>query len=218
MVVKLSKKQIEKGIIILVAFVLLRAIMAEIGGVSQGVQFGLHSVLFLITTFLVLSVGLVYFGFAKWVGVDMKKWWYDGKRILGDVGWGVLGSIIVFILALSIIAPITMLGFAPMSSQGTRQHSPVEYLMTVFFGLAIASFQEETIFRGFLQNVLTERFGKWQGNILQAATFSIAHIGYYTLNAWPLFLLAFILGIAFGWLKMSRGTLLAPWIAHGLFG
>jgi membrane protease YdiL (CAAX protease family) len=67
----------------------------------------------------------------------------------------------------------------------------------LFFGLAIAGFQEETIFRGFLQRVLTERFGIWPGNILQAAAFSVAHIGYYPLTAWPLFILAFVLGMVF---------------------
>ncbi len=88
----------------------------------------------------------------------------------------------------------------------------------LFFGLAIAGFQEETIFRGFLQGVPTERFGIWPGNILQAAVFSIAHIGYYPLTAWPLFIVAFVLGILFGWLNIKRGTLIVPWIAHGLVG
>jgi membrane protease YdiL (CAAX protease family) len=66
--------------------------------------------------------------------------------------------------------------------------------------------------------MLTERLENWQGKILQAATFSIGHIGYYPWNAWPLFVLVFPVGIALGWLKMKRRTLVAPGMAHGFLG
>lgn len=65
-----------------------------------------------------------------------------------------------------------------------------------------------------MQEMLTERLENWQGNILQAATFSVAHIGYYPLNGWSLFVLVFPVGIAFDWLKMKRQTLVVPWIAN----
>ncbi len=218
---KLSKKQIKKGIIILAVFVVLRAIIAKIGGVNQGVQFSSQSILFLTSAFFIMSVGLVYLGFTKWIGIDLKQWWwFDRKRIFGDVGWGVLGFLISMVSAVAVLAPIMKLGLVPASviQNQSSQPSLVAFLLMLFFGLAIAGFQEETIFRGFLQSVLTERFGIGKGNIIQAAAFSIAHIGYYPLTAWPLFILAFVLGIIFGWLKMKRGTLIVPWIAHGLVG
>ncbi len=218
---KLSKKQIEKGIIILAVFVVLRAIIAKIGGVDQGVQFSSQSILFLTSAFLIISVGLVYLGFTKWIGIDLKQWWwFDRKRILGDIGWGVLGFFIAMVSAVAVLTLIMKLGLVPasMMQNQSSQPSPIEFLLMLFFGLAIAGFQEETIFRGFLQSVLTERFGNWKGNILQAAAFSIAHIGYYPSDAWHLFILAFVLGIVFGWLKMKRGTLIVPWIAHGFVG
>ncbi len=46
---QLSKKQIEKGIIILAVFVVLRAIIAKIGGVNRGVQVSSQPILFLIS-------------------------------------------------------------------------------------------------------------------------------------------------------------------------
>jgi len=214
---RLSERQIEKGSVILAAFVVLRAAMA---GFGQGVQHNLQSALFLIVTFLVMSLGLVYLGFSRWVKVDLRAWWrFDRKRILGDIGWGVLGFVIASVLAFMVMASIMILGFVPEGVQRTETlpYSQGEFILTLFLGLTTTGFQEETIFRGFLQDVLTERFGKWEGNILQAAVFSLAHIGYYPLKAWPMFLLAFMLGIAFGWLKMKRGTLIAPWIAHGFF-
>jgi len=56
--------------------------------------------------------------------------------------------------------------------------------------------------------MLTERLENWQGNILQAAAFSVVHIGYCPFNAWSLFVLVFPVGIAFGWLEMKRQTLI----------
>lgn len=98
------------------------------------------------------------------------------------------------------------------------QFSVAEILMILFFGFAVASFQEETIFRGFIQRVFTEKYGKWRGNIIQSAIFSLSHIGYYSLDAWLMFLQAFSVGMVFGWLRMKRSTLIAPWLAHGFLG
>ena len=69
---------------------------------------------------------------------------------------------------------------------------------------------------------MTERFGKWPANILQAAAFAIAHVGidpfHGWLHFWSLLVLRFGCGMVFGWLKMKRGTLLAPAVAHGIIG
>lgn len=216
---KLTHTQIKKGIALIVAFVLFRALITQFFG-FESINVSLESILILFIMFLIGSLGLVYVGFSRWVGVDLKKWWYNRQKLAGDIGWGVLGFIIVQILNLVIGFALLMLFFplAEMITPATIPSSAGEILLMLFFGFAIASFQEETMFRGFLQNVLTERTGKWQGNILQAAIFSIAHIGYFPLNVWPLFILAFVLGIVFGWLKIKRGTLIVPGIAHGLFG
>ena len=216
---KLTHTQIKKGIALIVFFVLFRALITQVFD-FESIQVSLESILILFIMFLVGSLGLVYVGFSRWVGVDLKKWWYNRQKLAGDIGWGVLGFIIVQILTLVIVVALFMLFFPPaeMLTPQTIPPSAGEILLMLFFGFAIASIQEETLFRGFLQNVLTERVGKWLGNVLQAAIFSIAHIGYFPLNVWPLFILAFLLGIVFGWLKIKRGTLIVPGIAHGLFG
>jgi uncharacterized protein len=218
---KLDKQQIKKGFFILITFVILRGILADIGKVDQGLQINSRSILFLTSAFFILSVGLVYLGFTKWVGIDLKQWWQFGKqRIWGDVVWGLLGAFIGLVLSALVILPFVQLGWITenITNGQVLQASPLTYLLSLFFGFAIAGFQEETIFRGFLQNVLKERFGNWQGNVLQATVFSIAHIGYLPWEKWPLLILVFVLGILFGWLRMKRGTLIAPWIAHGLIG
>jgi len=212
----LSTIQLKRGVAILVAFVLLRAALTRFEPLS--LEATPQSVLWLVAVFLIMSVGLVYLGFTRWVRVDLRQWWrYDRKKVLRDVGWGILGLIIAFILTALYAAAAVTLGLVEVPTQ-TSVPSLAEILLMQFFGFAIAGFQEETIFRGFVQDVLTERLGRWQGNILQGAIFSLAHIGYYPLDAWPMFLQAFLVGIVFGWLRMKRGTLIAPWIAHGFFG
>ena len=214
----LSTVQLKRGVAILVAFVLLRAVSVRFGPPNLSLEPTPQSILWLVVVFLVMSVGLVYLGFSKWVRVDLGQWWrYDRKKVLRDVGWGILGLIIAFIITMLYAAAAVALGLVEVPTQ-TSVPSLGEILLMQFFGFAIAGFQEETIFRGFVQDVLTERLGRWQGNILQGAIFSLAHIGYYPLDAWPMFFQAFLVGTVFGWLKMKRGTLIAPWIAHGFFG
>jgi len=216
----LSRSQVEKGVVLLVVFVVLRAVIMAIPGFGQELEANLQSLLFLLVAFLIGSVGIVYLGFAKWVGIDLGRWWqFSRKRIAGDVGWGVLGFFVGFILMVTVLLPFAFLAWAmglPLSPSVTV--SPIGFLLNLVFGFAIAGFQEETIFRGFLQSVLMERFGRWQANGVQAVVFSLAHIGYYPLTEWPLFISAFVSGLVFGWLRVKRGTLVAPWIAHGLIG
>lgn len=210
----LSTVQFKKGLAILVAFVLLRAVSARFG--PAYIEPSLWSILWLVAVFLVMSVGLVYLGFTRWVRVDLGQWWrVDRKKVLRDVGWGIVGLAISFVIISIFSAAEVALGQVPPQ---TSQPSLAEILMMLFFGFAIAGFQEETIFRGFMQRVFTEKYGRWRGNIIQGAIFSLAHIGYYPLDAWLMFLQAFLVGMVFGWLRMKRSTLIAPFIAHGFLG
>ncbi|MEM3641571.1 MAG: CPBP family intramembrane glutamic endopeptidase [Candidatus Bathyarchaeia archaeon] len=205
---ELSKKQVTRGFLILLIFILLRAAISKIE----------DDFLFLVGAFLIGSVGLVYLGFSKWVGIDLKRWWrFNKKEFVKDIGWGILGFLICLFLMGIVIVSAIQLGFVPKDATYSTV-SPASYLLSLFFGFAIASFQEEIIFRGFLQDILKERFGIWRGNVLQAAVFSIAHIGYYPLDSWPFFLSAFLTGIVFGWLRIRRGTLFSSYIAHGILG
>jgi membrane protease YdiL (CAAX protease family) len=112
------------------------------------------------------------------------------------------------------------MGLIPQEAASAQpvQLTLTDWLSNVFFGFAIASFQEETIFRGFLFDVLHERFNTFWSVIFQALIFSVAHIGYYPFDRWILFILAFFLGIVYGALRAKRGNVIAAWIAHGLTG
>lgn len=228
----LTRSQQVRGLVLLGAFVVLRAVLARAwdryfpGGYSTDPLF----LGFLGGIFLVLSVGLVYLGFTRWVGVDLRAWWYDRRQLRGDLLWGVVGIVLVLaatvggVLALDTLFP----GLAPVGAAGAAP-SPtvtgeaatgfaVNLLLGWFFGFAIAAFQEETLFRGFLQGLLQERYGRVVAIVGQAAVFTLAHLGYYPVSSWPLLLVVFLVGLVTGWLVDRRGTLLAAGIAHGFVG
>ncbi|MFC5369052.1 CPBP family intramembrane glutamic endopeptidase [Salinirubrum litoreum] len=228
----LTPRQQRRGLVLLGTFVVLRAALARVwdryfpGGYSSDPLF----LAFLGGLFLLLSVGLVYLGFTRWVGVDLRAWWVDRGRLRGDLGWGVLGVVAVLVATVGGTLALT-LAFPDLASAGGTGAAPaptvaaeaasglaVNLLLGWFFGFAIAAFQEETLFRGFLQGLLQERYGRLVAIVGQAAVFALAHLGYYPVSAWPLVAVVFLVGIVLGWLVDRRGTLLAAGIAHGVVG
>jgi len=227
-----TRTQQVRGFALLGAFVVLRAVLARAwdryfpGGYSTDPLF----LAFLGGIFLLLSVGLVYLGFTRWVGIDLREWWFDRRRLRGDLLWGVAGIVLVLAatlggtLALTALFPelasVGAAGAAPSSTvtAGAASGFAINLLLGWFFGFAIAAFQEETLFRGFLQGLLQERYGRSVAIVGQAAIFALAHLGYYPVSAWPLLLVVFLVGLVTGWLVDRRGTLLPAGIAHGFVG
>lgn len=228
----LTRPQQVRALALLGAFVVLRAIAARAwtryfpDGYSTDPLF----LGFLGGVFIVLSVGLVYLGFTRWVGVDLASWWVDRDRLRGDLLWGVVGIIGVLAVTVAGAIGLSMVfpGLTPAGEAEATTAAPitsgaaigwaVNLLFGWFFGFAIAAFQEETLFRGFLQPFLQERYGRVLGIVGQAAVFTPAHLGYYPVSAWPLLLVVFLVGLVTGWLVERRGTLLPAGIAHGFVG
>jgi membrane protease YdiL (CAAX protease family) len=225
---KLNRAQTKKGLALTACFVVLRLIVTKLWAVWFGGNYVLSVpfLIFLSSVFLVMSVGLVYLGFTRWVGVDITPWWFKRGRILGDILWGVgvmicLGALLLGVGIVLFVLHITPPNLASQSFTSLAQ-LPVNLALGSVFGFAIASFTEETLFRGFLQDVIGKKYGKWAGNLLQAALFSAAHLGMEPLgsigNAAFLLLFRFGFGVLMGCLKMKRGTLLAAGIVHGFIG
>ncbi len=98
--------------------------------------------------------------------------------------------------------------------------NPVDALLSFLGGFGVASWQEENIYRGYLQPKLEAVAGKGKALLFQAGLFSIAHIGYYPFEASLQFLLGLtelaIVGIILGYYRRRSNSLIAPFIAHGL--
>lgn len=219
--VHLDSKQIQKGLVILVLFVLLRAALTYATGANYRSQTPWQHIIFLAGGFLILSVGLTYFGFTRWVGVNIGAWWgFDKKRLWSDIGWGFLGFVIGLFVNVGFALLALQLGLIPQEAAASQpSHAALtDWPLNIFFGFAIAGFQEETIFRGFLTEALQQKFSVLWSVILQAVIFAVAHIGYLPMERWVFFILAFVFGLLFGVLRQTRGSLMSAWIAHGLIG
>ena len=228
----LTRPQQVRALALLGAFVVLRAMAARAWNryFPEGYSTDPLFLGFLGGIFLVLSVGLVYLGFTRWVGVDLASWWVDRDRLRGDLLWGVVGIIGVLAVTVAGAIGLSMLfpELTPAGEAGATTAAPItsgaatgwalNLLLGWFFGFAIAAFQEETLFRGFLQPLLQERYGRVLGIVGQSAVFTLAHLGYYPISAWPLLLVVFLVGLVTGWLVERRGTLLPAGIAHGFVG
>ena len=73
---------------------------------------------------------------------------------------------------------------------------PTTLLFKAAWWCLIASWQEENLFRGYLQPHLIQKLGHWPGSLAQAALFSIAHLGFHLI--WWQFVASFLLGLILG--------------------
>ncbi len=224
---ELTKSQIIKGIIILIIFIVLRFIIAQIWIIFFNYEYHLtfEFIFFLIISFLLGSVLLVGFGFKFILKINLKELWFKKGKVLGDIGWAFLAIIALFIISgfFSFIAQLLGLSLPDTTDAELNMGQIlINFLLGLFFGFLIASFPEETLFRGFLQRLLTEKKGKWFALFIQALLFSITHFGIDINNSWVniIFLIGFrfIFGIIFGLLVQYRGNLLSAGIAHGIMG
>ncbi|HFQ94590.1 MAG TPA: CPBP family intramembrane metalloprotease, partial [Anaerolineae bacterium] len=88
-------------------------------------------------------------------------------------------------------------------------------VLTAVFAFGLAAWVEENLYRGYWQPLLAEKMNIWLAIVVQAAVFSAAHVGY----TWrlPDFGTLFTGGLILGWLRGRENSLIAPFLAHGLF-
>lgn len=86
--------------------------------------------------------------------------------------------------------------------------------LLVALAVAVRSAAEEVLFRGFLQGILTNRWGATAAIWVQAVLFLALHLPLLAISplAWPILPLQFVTGLALGWLR-SRNDSIAPPIA-----
>jgi membrane protease YdiL (CAAX protease family) len=173
---------------------------------------------FLLALIGVVSVGIVGGGLFGLAGVSWEELGWRRQRLAREVGRGLLGALILALIT-GVFAFVGMkfLGLKPPPSAATASGvTAVGLLMSVSFGFLIAAWSEENVFRGYLQPLLAARYGLLSAILLQAALFSLAHIGCN--QEWPFFILWFVTGAILGWLRGRDGSLVAPFVAHGLVG
>ncbi len=221
-----TKSQTTLGIFILITFLIFRFLIAQIWITFFDFEyhFTIEFILFLLGSFILVSVILIGFGFEYGLKINLKKLWIKKGKIAGDIGWGLLALIVLLIVSgfFSFIGGI--LGLVPPTIE--TEFNPIQILtdllLGLFFGFFIASFTEETLFRGFLQKLLLQKIKPRYANLCQALIFSISHFGIDINTTWEgllfLLIMRFVIGIILGLLVQHRGNLLSAGIAHGILG
>jgi membrane protease YdiL (CAAX protease family) len=225
----LDRTQLTRGLVLLAAFVGLRylagAIWARAFGIGQYPP-RWEFALLLLGVFLVVSVGLVGFGASRWAGIDLVRLWRGDGRVGRDLLAAVAGLAAIAIVGGASALAMSKLGLLQMPvappSPPSAGSVAGQALGGLFFGFFIASFSEETLFRGVLQTGLRSRLPAWAAIALQAALFSVSHVALEpAASVGKLLALAgfrFAAGVVLGTLFEVRGSLRAAGIAHGIIG
>ena len=154
-------------------------------------------------------------------------WIYAAYRLIERASWRELGwnlSNIKREIAFGVFlgtAIFLLFNYGLILTEKPTINVDVRIAVLLFVGsFGVASWQEENIYRGYLQPKLKALVGKWWENFFQAILFSIAHIGYWQFTSALPFLrdlaVVAIMGLILGYYRKRYDSLIAPFIAHGL--
>jgi membrane protease YdiL (CAAX protease family) len=166
--------------------------------------------LLLLVWFVLLSVGLVGGGIVCLTRTSWGELGWRRKGLVKAIGLGVLG----YILTLVSLTPIIMVRGVGAGQYSNVSLSVARFLLVTFFAFGIPAWVEENLFRGYMQPLLAQRVKLWMAIVIQAAIFSAAHLGYA--SGLAQFVWLFVSGLIYGWLRGRNGSLIAPYLAHGL--
>lgn len=144
--------------------------------------------------------------------------WHDANNtaVWFDAGLGAVVGIVV-VLASNVLDKKAEWA-RRLGEEFGRTLGPLSTAEAFVFALA-SGIGEELLFRGFLQQILTEAVfsgaaADWLGLVATSVVFGLLHIGPDIKKFWPWTAMAVILGAGFGWMYLYTGNVLAPIVAH----
>jgi uncharacterized protein len=217
----LHKRPIITGLLLIVIFSVLRAGIWQLGKRSfdgQIFQPTLPSAVLFLAVFVILSVGLCGIGLKTATGASWQMLGWRKESFLTIVWRSLTGFILIYVITFAWIVLAIQLtplpGEVAAAGNAPAGLDPTMLLFKAAWGFLIASWQEENLFRGYLQPHLINKMGHWPGILAQAALFSIAHLGFHLI--WWQFVASFLLGLILGWLRGKNRSIIPAFIAHGL--
>jgi len=201
------------GIILIVVFSLMRivqTIMWRQWFGSLDFQVSIPFALFLLLWVVLMSIGLIVGGIVWLTRTSWRELGWKRRGLLKSVGMGLLGYVLMYI---NVIVWAVLKG----NTNPPEMFSPslTRLLLVAMFAFGLPAWVEENLYRGYLQPLLARKMSIWVAIVVQAAIFSVAHLGYsrHLLD----FGSAFVTGLILGWLRGRESSLVAPFVAHGLF-
>lgn len=201
------------GFILIVVFSLMRVVETATWRQwfgSSDFQESIPFALFLLLWFALMSVGLIAWGIVWLTKTSWQELGWKREGLVKSIGMGLLGFILIYI---NVIVWSMLKG----DTEPPAMISPslARLLLVMFFAFGLPAWVEENLYRGYLQPLLAGKMSLWIAIVVQAAIFSVAHLGYLR---HPLdFGSAFVTGLILGWLRGREASLVAPFLAHSLF-
>jgi hypothetical protein len=128
--------------------------------------------------------------------------------------------------ALQGLAAFALVGLPLGMAMGFIRFSPApfeagEWLLRLVAIYLLTAIPEELLFRGVIQNLVEQRFGRTWGTLLVAAViFGLSHLNnttaYHAPPNWPYAIMATLAGLAYGWTWRKSGKITASAITHTL--
>ena len=134
-----------------------------------------------------------------------------------------------YCLALAALQIVILLVWSPSIEVLTREGSPqrsfvglgltgTSVAMALLYGMVKTGFAEELFFRGLIAGSLSRRLPLRWANVVQATIFLLPHLLVLVFApelGW-LLLLIFAVGLFLGWVRIRSGSILGPWLLHGV--
>ncbi len=201
------------GLFLVVVFAILRFIQTYLWKTwfgSLDFQVSPQFTLFLLVWFVLLSLGLITGGIVWLTHTSWRQLGWSRAGLPKAIGLGILGFFLMY---------INLIVWAMAKGATEQPHLTLpglsRLLLVVFFAFGQPAWVEENLYRGYLQPLLSQRVKLWLAIFIQAAIFSLAHLGYLT-NPYD-FASAFVTGLILGWLRGRESNIVAPFTAHGMY-
>jgi hypothetical protein len=149
--------------------------------------------------------------------------WKYGQPFWKALGWTMAfrGAIVSVLTGPVLAVGVSFLG---VLLRAPDVRDPIREMITgraslavvVVFGVLIAPFVEELMFRGFLLPLIARSVGPWLAIILTAVLFALPH-GAQNEWAWQHLTLIALAGVAFGFARIRTGATSASFLMHASF-
>ena len=137
----------------------------------------------------------------------------DGGRRAMGVTWGARGDYPAALVTAVVLAALGLAATRLIPAEVLTSAGSTNRIDGVLAGLAVAvrAVGEEVLFRGFLQGIVQNRFGRVAGIWVQAVLFFLVHLSLLAVSplVWPILIVQLLTGFALGWLR-SRHDSIAP--------
>lgn len=176
---------------------------------------------------VVLLAGLPFLAYATYHRLRWKRRLNEVVRRTGlqlgeprYIGYSLMVAVVV--VAGLVIWPPPL---EPMTREGSaqRQFAGVGFgvetvIAALLYGMVKTGFAEEFLFRGLIAGSLSRRLPFVWANLVQAVIFLAPHLLLLSImpEAGSLLVLVFVGALVTGWLRIASGSIVGPWIIHGL--